>query len=1373
MSKPISPRQGIALVIVLAFLVLISGIILAFFLGITTEHRLAKTTADTATTQQLAESAVNVVMAQIVDATSGGQDSGSLLSWASQPGMIRTYDTQGMARNCYKLYSSDHMVVDGQGFTTDADNPPPDWNSQANTGLYTDLNAPVLVADPTGAIKPDPSKADTFSAVYPIVDPNAEGKVDGFALTSRPGFADPATGSSTLPSSTGYDPTQGAANTTANPAPMPVKWLYILRNGAIVSSTSASNGSLTIPGVTKDNPVTGRMAFWADDDTSKVNINTASEGVYWDVPRVYSDEDFGSLGSDSWAGALNSFTPGMSICQPVQKEYQRYPGHPATTCLSPIFGKFGLTVPGPDAYNNPPKITSGNAGQFDPYYAIAPKIAAGGSVSGTKLITPPGISGFQALSPDTDRLYASVDELMFAPKLVSTNRVTNPTNTGTSTTPSVLTKSIFEKTKFFLTAGSNAPETTLFNTPRISIWPVWDPATGKNLTAFDKLARFCGTIGGQPYYFTRKNARSDTDDYNGIARNQVLYQYLQSMTGRSIPGFGGDFVSKYSRAERDQILTMIFDYIRCINLADSEQSTPPDTQRDAVPFTPIFNVTVPSSDRRLDPYAPYWIGNDVPDLFPLGAGEVVPIKIGSTMGVGRCLTVAEADLLFYATGQNATNPKQTNKFRAILLLQFASPMQGMAGMRSSLQYKVKGLDTFAVSPSGTGFQSLHMPAEGPLNLIEISDYQTFQGRGVGGVEGPAQGLFALSGHDFGTTGAGVSTKTLDYSGTGGKGKYAFVSSADVAFTPPAAPANNTARSFDFKGGDVTITLSTQQLPNDSTPSVTVQTLHLHFPDGTFQIPDVTGTDAASIAAMDYNQRLTSPVWPPGSTTANTVAAVAPSNLIRIGTAVLSGTARKPSDTVVGLQPAGALGNATAPGADTTAGDIRMIAAMADVPAARFRPHNDYTNTGGALTVFAHGLTFSGARGAQLYPGAAQPGKLAPVTQYMTGGAGWGSVQNNPYVPSRVGNSGVTRAAISGSGPGDWDTGIGNTLDGAYMNKPDEGDTRLICHTTDQTITRYPYLLGSVFDSAPPGGPYFSPNRQVPSPLMFGSIPTGVQRFLPWQTLLFHPRPEDASHPGNASPKDHLIADLFWMPVVEPYAISQPFATSGKINLNYQIVPFTYIKRQTGLHAVMKSTRFLAIPVADSTTYKPSARDHGSQEKIGAGNSNPNRRRLIDIPTTLQACDEKFAGNQIYKSATELCELNLVPPGETPSSMASFWNNNKLTGDNLREKPYVDIYPRITTKSNTYTVHVCVQSLQQTPAHAAAGIFVDPNSAASGAKDVILGEYRGSTTLERYIDPNDPALPDFAQLVTIDPSNSALNIDRYYKFRVTGTRRFAP
>jgi hypothetical protein len=31
-----------------------------------------------------------------------------------------------------------------------------------------------------------------------------------------------------------------------------------------------------------------------------------------------------------------------------------------------------------------------------------------------------------------------------------------------------------------------------------------------------------------------------------------------------------------------------------------------------------------------------------------------------------------------------------------------------------------------------------------------------------------------------------------------------------------------------------------------------------------------------------------------------------------------------------------------------------------------------------------------------------------------------------------------------------------------------------------------------------------------------------------------------------------------MPVVEPYAISEPLSVAGRVNLNYQIVPFTNI-----------------------------------------------------------------------------------------------------------------------------------------------------------------------------------------------------------------------
>ena len=179
---------GIALVIVLSFLILISVIILAFFSSVTSELTNSKAVANSATTHELADSAVNVVMAQMVDATKGQDSSSATLAWASQPGMIRTFDTSGKAKDFFKLYSSDQMTVDGNSFDATKEAPPPDWNSAANGELYTDLNAPG--ADSKGLL------------VYPIVDPSADGtvspgrvddkfKVDGFSVTSPPDLSVP------------------------------------------------------------------------------------------------------------------------------------------------------------------------------------------------------------------------------------------------------------------------------------------------------------------------------------------------------------------------------------------------------------------------------------------------------------------------------------------------------------------------------------------------------------------------------------------------------------------------------------------------------------------------------------------------------------------------------------------------------------------------------------------------------------------------------------------------------------------------------------------------------------------------------------------------------------------------------------------------------------------------------------------------------------------------------------------------------------------------------------------------------------------------------------------------------------------------------
>jgi hypothetical protein len=185
--------------------------------------------------------------------------------------------------------------------------------------------------------------------------------------------------------------------------------------------------------------------------------------------------------------------------------------------------------------------------------------------------------------------------------------------------------------------------------------------------------------------------------------------------------------------------------------------------------------------------------------------------------------------------------------------------------------------------------------------------------------------------------------------------------------------------------------------------------------------------------------------------------------------------------------------------------------------------------------------------------------------------------------------------------------------------------------------------------------------------MLGSLPTGVKRHTPgkpraWETLLFRPQP---GHPGEATPPDHLIMDMFWMPVIEPYAISEPFSTAGKINMNYEIAPFSYIRRATAMHGAMKAEEPLAVPNAASKFHKlwdheTSDNPHGLPDqaatqdpevrtewgKLFRGQKPYDRlRRPLDIDQTLTQFEERFAKGQLFRSATELCEMHLVREGE--------------------------------------------------------------------------------------------------------------------------------
>ena len=272
-----------------------------------------------------------------------------------------------------------------------------------------------------------------------------------------------------------------------------------------------------------------------------------------------------------------------------------------------------------------------------------------------------------------------------------------------------------------------------------------------------------------------------------------------------------------------------------------------------------------------------------------------------------------------------------------------------------------------------------------------------------------------------------------------------------------------------------------------------------------------------------------------------------------------------------------------------------------------------------------------------------------------------------------------------------------------------------------------------------------------------------------------------------------------MPVVEPYPISEPLSTAGRVNMNYQIVPFTYIERSTGMRAVMKAERMIVIPDTAAAVYK--ANNPGDVDTGGfVFNSQYDYRVPINADQTLLAFDNFFnAGGRlgkgdIFRSASQICNMFFYPKTDALSiitgpnwdsnntNITRFWNGTStgtgytisraaaapshyLTGDNSRERIYTTVYPRLTTKSNTFTVHYFVQTLKQ----------VLPPGSASGAwqtwregVDAVTGEYRGSTIIERYVDPNDPSIPDFTS-----PAYADVALDPWYKFRVVSNTQFAP
>ncbi len=1461
-----TPRnRAFALLLVLIAIVLSTSMAVFFLTSAGRERRGVSLYATSSEVRHLAGTTVSRVMGQINAATKEGT-AAAPVSWASQPGMIRTFVGGGDAQNIYKLYSWDTALSSsGTGFnpTATAQVPPAGW--QNIKAEYVDLNQPI-------------------NGVYPILDPGAAGLVEGFSI----------------------DASNAAVAGSGSAAPMPVRWLYVLEDGQMVAASNGSGSTASVTGASAANPIIGRVAFWTDDETSKVNINTASEGAYWDWPKAATRDELQFAGNP-----------------PVGGEFNRTPGHPAMTSLSAVLSEMAPGDRWTDVagyrskltaiLNLTPRVPSSNVSSRGGTYPIESKTFAFGPKG-----TLPSIPN-TPLSLKTDRLYVSPEEMLFQ----------HPTRS-----PQIgVSANMIRERSFFLTSSSRAPETTLFETPRISLWPVTWPWTSahaatnrvlnpsspapdsstiasnlwmkaeERLLAFTSILNRQRSDGGDRYFFQRQNPESPTHDYSQIARNRQLLTYLQRLTDTSVPGFGGTLEAKYPGIETEALLSNTFNGIRSL----VNQYTLDTDGRMLYSYVPVsFSHFKNKSGVVVQDYSESGAFSPIPLKLNLGSGEIVTLSefpvlrevalsfIATDREPPRppttfppSVVTAEEKRAFYRNPNNWQNlinvgtgdpsapvgyPRgaQTKRMQAMMILDFSPVAGALASNEPVFWVKITGSSP-SVNGADLGFG----------NAVAKMDFRT------GGGSPRAIPAFMQPLYKKDATGAIAGSKDL-INGDINNNNYGLIS---VPIT--VQPSDTT---FQFAGGDYTIDIygllnGNPDVDPTNNPSLLIASYKADFASWAsaplpmplapfwnyFEIDFTEDPLTAAPLGLNYipppnpnfqaydpaggNTRWSvveiAPIYRGAESTGDPAVTTNPSTIwsfTSLYTTVSKGNGgtgmfTKPGANLYGYSVAYALRHRTEPsfmtsfknrldftGNEKSAGPIAndLVGASRRASLVPLFKSNAFPFTTPYDTVIsvipdpvkrgngdprlAQRFEFSSSKDI-MTPGNVpirenlpRVGGLAPndynfpnlqyhslgsgeqftvATGYIVRGlysvlgatiAPEGMAQGGRFTKGVGGDLGTesgdeTYVGVTSARPahtiansksvGDWTSLPGYRSDGGSLSRPDQDFQALTNQTPGGNGLTYqvPFFRqsasGSLRLSTTAASGYFSPNRQIPSPItLLGSLPTS--RSIGWQTLVFSPNPAIdtgnfslPTHPGLNNLKDHVILDLFWMPVAEPYPISEEFSTAGKVNLNYRIAPFNYITRRTALHAALNSTWITALRNVLSKNYKSFISTVTNHTDTVAKS-----RYKINIEETLDRVDtDIFNTGDIFRSASQICETWLVPEGSTANAVETFWDDKLLTSDTAREAPYDHLYSRVTTKSNTFTVHWRAQILKKIPGTAVA-VWDE-------SKDRVMSELRGSTLIERFIDPNATDIPDYATDTT------ALPLTNFYKWRVVSENYFQP
>jgi len=1356
------------LVLVLAILI-VTVLLAVGFLTAVSQDRTASDFYESGTNaRQLSDTAVGIVMAQIGDATSKPE-----YAWISQPGLIRTYSPSG-AVAAYKLYSAEAMKANGayDPSTVLSSEIPSGWAAMTNE--YVDLNRPVVTKIVANA-------GGVTTTNFPIVDKVAVDVVEGFSI--------------------GND----APTSADNPLPMPVRWIYVLKDGSLATYSEASK-----PGA----EAVGRIAFWTDDESCKVNLNTASDGVFYDAPVANTQEDHD-----------------LGIYQPMAQEYQRYPGHPAETSLAAIIPFL--------------RDTTDPAARSQIASRLTPRIGWGGSEGGKK-------KAWSTKNPtvsDPDRLLVSTDEMIFArgtsdKSWVNGSGIRHRQDLGTA---SDMQQDI-SKLAFFATTQSRAPELTLFNRPKITLWPfnqelLTDPT---KLTPEDRLIRRASEIGSnkRKLFFQRSNAWDSRADYTDIVENQELYSYLQWSTGQKIPSAdpsrAGEesFEDKFGALGRDQLITSMFDYLRStvntlnqayLPVGGASYSFPQNHTSDQVGFNDITPLVVSAGNGMTK-----GLGNGSPVLnelilqFYVSSGSAAatspvptPEETSYANEAARPEYLIDDSNHVVIDGDGRTPKYVVRKIRMVLLMDFNLVVNNLSSAMPRFQVDVRG-NSFALRPDplsdpirpfalrpehgaawmGVGEAvSLGFPrGGGDLNLY-CSSFAQFDFKEVnifGGSLGLGYGMvFPNTSNESQSARTDFRANANNYIGKAlsrvpGYKNYPFFSDIVEIRLPlvvdsdgkPVRNANKTYQTqyeptLVLTGSAIDITIypglvkgatSLTQTAAPTGTNYTQKIAGLFIKDALMPSPLLGSSD---IKLNDYSYMF-KPNFPSYAELADYAKRLNYQTLnLVMNTPRVSDVSGVGQPSTDHSTPMDVFRGYSLDASSGSYGDLRVLAANRDVPGAWYQANPKFSDP----TQF-HGTAMLGAQ--QSFSSASaetiaisyslQDRNISVLRNKMgmlvPGGGAYGPSSDMRNASRAL--DGATRrnssGAMSQSLMGDVTSGYGSKQDGAFAKGPDVGAIAL--ELADSPYFKATVSRAGANDTAASSGYFinfagllFSPWKQMPSAIKFGTLPARALDSSPgpWETLLFNPVPTGgkSTHRGWAeAPRDHYWLDLFYMPVVEPYALTENLATAGKINLNQQIAPFTYIKRHTGLYALLRNLQILAIPDTAIATYKspPSAVRRTSA-------TTDNFRKKLDVAATIKQITDRLDGNDPFVSQSEICEIPMLPLG-VGGDIDAFWANHRLTGDDQREMPYDHIYPRVTTRSNTFKVYYWTQSLK-----------------GKSGKWAITGQSRGAQTIERFLNLDTAAYgtaggtPD-AMFPALAGNDSATG-KPYYRFRTVEHKQFAP